>query len=229
MSNRVLVAWSSGKDSAWLLSQLGTDPGYEVAGLLTTFNAAHDAVAMHEVPRALVEAQAAAAGLPLWSVDLPWPCSDAEYARRMAAVVERARAAGIAAIAFGDLFLADIRAWRERQFAGSGIAPLFPLWCGEDGTAALARTMCDGGLRAVVTCVDTRLLDTACLGLAWDYDFIAGLPGGVDPCGERGEFHTFCVAAPCFARALDVVGGPSWTRDGFAHCPLALADDGQHA
>ncbi|MCB1749729.1 MAG: ATP-binding protein [Gammaproteobacteria bacterium] len=223
MTRRILVAWSSGKDSAWLLSQLRADPGIEVAGLLTTFNAAHDAVAMHEVPRSLVMAQAAAADLPVWPVELPWPCSNDVYAARMAAVVQRALAAGITAVAFGDLFLADVRAWREQQLAGSGLEALFPLWCGEDGTAALASAMCAGGLRAVLTCIDTRQLDAARLGQTYDGDFVAALPTGIDPCGERGEFHTFCTAAPCFAHPVEVVTGRPWERDGFVYCPLAAA------
>jgi uncharacterized protein (TIGR00290 family) len=223
MSRRVLVAWSSGKDSAWLLSRLREDAACEVVGLLTTFNAARDAVAMHEVPRALVAAQAAAAGLPLWPVELPWPCSNTEYAARMAAVIARARAAGIDAIAFGDLFLADIRAWRERQLDGTGIEPLFPLWCDAEATAALARTMCAGGLRAVVTCVDGRRLGAEYAGRVYDADFLAGLPVGIDPCGEHGEFHTFCTAAPCFAGVLGVVAGRPWQRDEFVYCPLVAA------
>lgn len=219
---RVLVAWSSGKDSAWLLGLLQQDPGFEVAGLLTTFNRDHDAVAMHEVPRALVAAQARAAGLPLWPVDLPWPCSNADYAARMAPVIERARAAGITAIAFGDLFLADIRAWREQQLNGTGIEAVFPLWCKVGDTAALAAAMCSTGLRAVVTCVDTRRLDAACAGRLYDADFVATLPADVDACGEHGEFHTFCTAAPCFREPIAVARGRTWMRDDFAFRALAL-------
>jgi uncharacterized protein (TIGR00290 family) len=211
---RVLLSWSSGKDSAWTLHVLRRQ-GVEVVALLSTFNGEADRVAMHAVRRELVEAQAAAAGLPLWRVDLPSPCSNAVYEEKMAAVIERARGARVTHVAFGDLFLEDVRAYRERQMAGTGIEPLFPLWGRPEGTAALAREMLDGGLRAVLTCVDPQQLAGAFVGRSYDAALLAELPPGVDPCGERGEFHTFCWAGPMFAAPIPVRVGETVTRDGF--------------
>lgn len=213
MTHHVLLSWSSGKDSAWALHVLRQRPGLEVAGLLTTFNETADRVAMHAVRRELVDAQAAAAGLPLWSVDLPSPCPNTEYERRMRAMIDRARDAGITHVAFGDLFLEDVRDYRIRMMADTGIEPLFPLW-GSD-TAELARTMVDDGLRAVLTCVDPKQLPAHFAGRSYDADFLAELPPGVDPCGERGEFHTFCHAGPMFAREIAVRVGETVSRDGF--------------
>ena len=153
---RALLAWSSGKDSAWSLHLLRQDPEVEIAGLLTTINEAFDRVAMHAVRRTLLELQCEAAGLPLWPVPIPWPCSNQQYESRMTDVCQRAVAQGIAAIAFGDLYLADIRAYREKQLAGTGLDPLFPVW--ELPTAALEREMIDGGLRAKITCINPKIL-----------------------------------------------------------------------
>lgn len=220
---RVLVAWSSGKDSAWLLSLLRRDPDIEVVGLLTTFNEASGGVAMHEVPQALVAAQARAAALPLWPVWLPWPCPNAVYAARMASVIARARAEAIDAIAFGDLHLADIRRYREAQLEESGIAALFPLWCQADATKALARTMIDGGIKATLACIDTRQLDRTFLGRRYDAALLDELPDTVDPCGEHGEFHTFCTHAPCFDRPIAVQPAAERDSDGFVWLDLEAA------
>jgi diphthamide synthase (EF-2-diphthine--ammonia ligase) len=178
---------------------------------------------MHGVRRALVEAQARAAQLPLWEVPLPAPCSNAEYAARMRAVVERARAGGVTHVAFGDLFLADVRDYRVRMLAGSGIEPLFPLWCSAAETPALARRMLREGLRAVVTCIDPARLPEALAGRAYDAAFLAELPPSVDPCGERGEFHTFCVAGPMFDREIAVRVGETAARDGLRFTDLVPA------
>lgn len=213
MPHRVLLSWSSGKDSAWTLHVLRQRAELEVAGLLTTFNETADRVAMHAVRRELVAAQAAAAGLPLWPVDLPLPCPNTEYERRMRAMIDRARDAGITHVAFGDLFLEDVRDYRIRMMADTGIEPLFPLW-GAD-TAGLARNMVDDGLRAVLTCVDPKQLPARFAGRSYDADFLAELPPGVDPCGERGEFHTFCHAGPMFASEIAVQVGETILRDGF--------------
>lgn len=213
MTHRVLLSWSSGKDSAWTLNVLRSQPELEIAGLLTTFNETADRVAMHAVRRELVDAQAAAAGLPLWSVDLPSPCPNTEYERRMGAVIDRARDEGITHVAFGDLFLEDVRDYRIRMMADTGIEPLFPLW-GSD-TTELARRMIDDGLRAVLTCVDPKQLAARFAGRRYDADFLAELPPGVDPCGERGEFHTFCHAGPMFAGEIAVRVGETVSRDGF--------------
>ncbi len=220
MSKRVLLSWSSGKDSAWTLHLLRQQPGVEVLGLLTTFNEAADRVSMHAVRRELVEAQATAAGLPLWPVPLPWPCSNAAYEERMLLVIGRAREEGITHVAFGDLFLEDIRAYRVRQLSGTGIEPLFPLWTSPAATPNLARQMLDGGLRAVLTCVDLRQLPEPFIGRPYDAVLLADLPPGVDPCGERGEFHTFCLAGPMFAAEINVRVGETVSRDGFCFIDL---------
>ena len=191
------------------------EQGAEVVGLLTTFNEAFDRVAMHAVRRTLVEAQAAAAGLPLWSVPLPWPCSNAEYEQRMAEVIARARREGVTHVAFGDLFLQEIRDYRIRQLAGTGIEPLFPIWGGPADTPALARRMLDAGVRAVLTCVDPKQLAPSFAGRLYDSALLADLPPGVDPCGERGEFHTFCFAGPAFRAEIRIRVGETVCREGF--------------
>ena len=218
---RVLVSWSSGKDSAWTLQALRADSQIEVIGLLTTLNESVGRVAMHGVPDALLAAQADALGLPLWRVPLPAPCSNAEYEARMAAAIARARAERVDAIAFGDLFLADIRAYRERMLAGTGIAPLFPLF-GAD-TAALAREMVAAGLRATLACVDCAKLPAHFAGRAFDARLLADLPAGVDPCGERGEFHSFAFGGPPFARPVPIAVAGVVERDGFAFADLRAA------
>ena len=216
---RVLLSWSSGKDSAWTLHMLRRQ-GVDVVGLLTSFNEAADRVSMHAVRRALVEAQADAVGLPLWPLELPWPCSNEDYEARMAAMLERASRQRVTHVAFGDLFLADIRDYRIRQMAGTGIEPLFPLWCSAEATPALARQMLDGGVRAVLTCVDPRQLPASFAGRAYDAALLDDLPPGVDPCGERGEFHTFCFAGPMFASDIGVKAGEVVMRDGFCFADL---------
>lgn len=198
---RVLVSWSSGKDSAWAL-HLARQSGFEVAGLLTTLNGAADRVAMHAVRRSLLEAQARSAGLELWTVDLPWPCSNEDYECRMAAACGRAVAARIEAVIFGDLYLRDIRDYRERMLSGTGLEPLFPLW--QLPTAVLAREMIATGLRARITCVDTIALPAAFAGREFDGPLLCDLPAAVDPCGENGEFHTFAYAGPMFRDTIDV-------------------------
>jgi diphthamide synthase (EF-2-diphthine--ammonia ligase) len=217
---RVLLSWSSGKDSAWTLHVLRQRPDVEVVGLLTTFNEAVDRVAIHAVPRALVEAQAVAAGLPLWPVPLPWPCSNAEYERRMSAVIGRTREEGITHLAFGDLFLEDVRDYRIHQLSGTGVEPLFPLWGSAADTPDLARRMLNGGLRAVLTCVDPRQLPERFAGRPYNAALLADLPPGVDPCGERGEFHTCCFAGPMFSVEIAVQIGEIVCRDGFCFADL---------
>jgi uncharacterized protein (TIGR00290 family) len=212
---RVLLSWSSGKDSAWTLHVLRQQPGIEVVGLLTTFNQAADRVAMHAVRRALVEAQARVIGLPLWSVLLPWPCSNEVYEQQMQEAIERARQVGVTHMAFGDLFLEDIRTYREAKLSGTGIDPLFPIWTTEHETPQLARTMLAAGLRGVLTCVDPKQLDPRFVGRWFDAGLLADLPSRVDPCGERGEFHSYCCAGPMFAQPIPVSVGESSLRDGF--------------
>ena len=210
-----LLSWSSGKDSAWALHVLRQKHDVQIVGLLTTFNEVADRVAMHAVRRSLVQAQAAATGLPLWDVPIPQPCSNEEYERRMRAVIERARAAGITHVAFGDLFLEDVRDYRIRMMAGTGLEPMFPVWGSPADTPALARTMVGAGLKAVLTCVDPRQLPESFVGRRYDQALLDELPPGVDPCGERGEFHTFCHAGPMFDREIVIETGETVVRDGF--------------
>jgi uncharacterized protein (TIGR00290 family) len=215
---RVALSWSSGKDSAWSLHLLRQDPEIEVVALITTFNEAFDRVAMHAVRRELVELQAKSAGVPLWKVPLPWPCSNEEYEARMREVCARAIGEGVRAIAFGDLFLADIRAYRERQLADTGLAPLFPVW--QIPTRELAADMIAAGVRARVTCVDPKKLPPEFVGREFDAAFLSDLPAGVDPCGENGEFHTFVYAGPMFQAAIPVELGEIVERDGFFFADL---------
>jgi len=217
---RVLLSWSSGKDCAWALHVLRQDPSTEIVGLLTTFNEAVDRVAMHAVRRTLVDAQAAAVGLPLWAIPLPWPCSNEAYEERMAAAIRRAQDEEVTHVAFGDLFLEDVRDYRIRQMDGTGITPIFPLWGSSDDTPALSRRMLAAGLRAILTCVDPAQLSEHFVGRAYDEALLADLPPGVDPCGERGEFHTFCHGGPMFAGEIDVQVGDIVRRDGFCFADL---------
>ena len=223
MSARVLLFWSSGKDSAWALQRLRQQPDIEIVGLLTTFNEEAERVAMHAVRQVLVAAQAAASDVPLWPVNLPFPCTNAQYAGIMRKVIARAAAAGITHRAFGDLSLEDIRAYRETMLAGSGITPLFPLWGSAADTPALAREMLAGGLRAVLTCVDPKQLQATFCGRHYDAALLTELPATVDPCGENGEFHTFCWAGPMFSHDIPVTVGEGVNRDGFCFCDLLPA------
>ncbi len=215
---KVLLSWSSGKDSAWTLHVLRRTPGIEVVGLLTTINEAFGRVAMHAVREELLEAQAAAAGLPLWKVPIPDACSNAQYEKAMEGVLKRALGEGIAAIAFGDLFLEDIRAYRVERMRGTGVEPVFPIW--GTATAQLARDMVAAGLQARLTCVDPRILDKSFAGRAFDAAFLEDLPPGVDPCGERGEFHTFAWSGPMFTSPVPVEVGEIVERGGFVFADL---------
>jgi uncharacterized protein (TIGR00290 family) len=212
------LAWSSGKDSAWALHVLRATPDVEVVGLLTTVNEVHDRVAMHGVRRSLLQAQADSLGLPLVLAPIPHPCSNEHYETVMSAAVARAREEGIAAFAFGDLFLEDIRRYREARLAGTGLVPLFPLW--GRPTAALAEQMIAGGLRARVVTVDPRRLAPSFAGRSFDREFLADLPADVDACGENGEFHTFAWDGPMFRRPLDLRSGAVVEREGFVFADL---------
>jgi uncharacterized protein (TIGR00290 family) len=215
---RIALSWSSGKDSAWSLHLLRRDPEIEIVSLITTINEAFDRVAMHSVRRQLLERQAEAAGLPLWVIPLPWPCTNDEYESRMRRVCARAVGEDIQAIAFGDLFLADIRAYRERQLEGTGLDPMFPVW--QIPTAELARDMIAAGLRAKITCIDPNRLSPDFAGRDFDAQFLADLPRDVDPCGENGEFHSFVYQGPMFHHPIPVRAGDVVERDGFVFADL---------
>lgn len=214
---KTLLAWSSGKDSAWTLHLL-RQQGVRVDALLTTINEAADRVAMHGVRRELLEAQADAAGIPLWPVALPWPCTNDDYERRMAEACRCAIAEGFDTIAFGDLFLRDIRAYREKQLAGSGLTPIFPLW--DLPTPRLAREMIAGGLRARLSCVDSKQLDASFSGREFDAALLADLPASADPCGENGEFHTFVYDGPVFRTPIAIETGATHDYNGFLYSDL---------
>ena len=224
---KLLLSWSSGKDSAWALHRLRQCGEFELVGLVTTLNRSFERVSMHAVRELLLERQAAATGLPLWKVSLPHPCSNERYEEAMTELVERARRTGVSAMAFGDLFLEEIRRYREQQLAGSGIEPRFPLW--QLSTAELAREMVDAGLGARLTCVDPRQLPRRFAGREFDHDLLSELPAGVDPCGERGEFHTFVYRGPMFRESVEVEAGEITLRDGFVFADLLPRDAAQQA
>lgn len=219
---KALLSWSSGKDSAWTLHVLRQQGVYDILGLLTTVNTRYERVAMHAVRVELLRAQAAAAGVALWEVPIPDPCSNAEYEAAMRVVIERARGEGISAVAFGDLYLADVRAYREGQLADTGIEPLFPLWL--QPTRTLAEQMIEAGVEATLTCVDPRKLSPGFAGRRFDAALLAALPAGVDPCGENGEFHTFVHAGPMFDAPIPVTVGEVVQRDGFVFTDVLRAD-----
>jgi uncharacterized protein (TIGR00290 family) len=212
------LAWSSGKDSAWSLHTVRQEGLFDVVALFTTVNRTHNRVAMHAVRESLLEIQAAAAGLPLVKVPIPSPCPNEIYEQAMSDAMTRARAEGVQHIVFGDLFLEDIRAYREKQLAGCGMTPVFPLWARD--TRQLAADMLAGGLSAFLTCVDPRRLDRRFAGSRFDKDLLAVLPRGVDPCGENGEFHTFANAGPMFRTEIPVTVGEIVERDGFVFADL---------
>jgi len=215
---KCMISWSSGKDSAWLVHVLRTRTDVAIAGLLTTINEDAQRVAMHAVRTELLEAQAASLGLPLWKVPIPSPCSNEIYQRIMGEAVRGLVADGFTHMAFGDLFLADVRLYREQQLAGTGLTPLFPLF-GAD-TPLLAREMIASGLRARITCVNPKILDRSFAGREFDAALLADLPTSVDPCGERGEFHSFAYAGPMFRQPIPIDNGIVVERDGFVFADL---------
>ena len=215
------ISWSSGKDSAWALEMVRRQGEVEIVALLTTVNQTHRRVAMHAVREELLERQAESLGLPLVKVPLPWPCPNATYESAMAEAIERARREGVTRMVFGDLFLTDIRRYREEKLAGTGIQPLFPVW-GLD-TTSLAAQMVEAGLRAYLTCVDPKKLDRSFAGRMFDSAFLSDLPSGIDPCGETGEFHTFAFGGPMFHQPIAVEPGEVVERDGFVFADLLPA------
>jgi uncharacterized protein (TIGR00290 family) len=216
---KILVSWSSGKDSAWMLHVLKQDATAEIGGLLTTMNEEFDRVAMHAVRRRLVEAQAEAAAVPLRTVPLPWPCTNDEYESRMRAAVSQAVSEGFTHVAFGDLFLEDVRKYREDRLAGTGLTPLFPIW--GIPTDQLATQMVESGLRSVLTCINPKHLDRSFAGRQFDRSLLADLPAGVDKCGERGEFHSFAWDGPMFNHPVTISVGEVVDRDGFVFADLS--------
>ena len=225
MKPKILLSWSSGKDSAWTLHVLQQRGEVEVVGLLTTINTHFQRVAMHGTRHTLLKLQANAARLPLWEVPLPWPCSNEIYEQAMAKACAFAVQRGISAIAFGDLFLADVRRYREDRLRGTGLASLFPLW--GRNTRELISEILDGGLRARIVCVDPRKLPADFAGRDLDQDLVRRMPIGVDPCAENGEFHTFAYAGPMFHQPISIRDGEVVTRDGFLYADLLPADSSQ--
>ena len=219
----MLLSWSSGKDSAWTLYQLQQDPAVEVVGLLTTFNSQFNRSAIHGVRQQLLRLQAEAAELPLIEIPLPWPCTNEQYETIMGQALDDARAQlQMDAVAFGDLYLEDIRSYRETQMAGTGLELVFPLW--QIPTDQLAQQMISGGLKAVITCLDPRVMPEHLAGDQFSYQLLEELPETVDPCGENGEFHTFAWDGPMFKNPVSVVGGEVVKRDGFVYADLLLGD-----
>src|SRR6478672_3053693 len=219
---KILVSWSSGKDSAWMLHVIRSEGLGQPAALLTTVNESANRVAMHAVRTELLQAQADAAGLPLMTVPIPHPCPNDVYEAQMSAAIAKARADGFTHVAFGDLFLEDIRRYREERMEGTGLTPIFPLWLRPTDT--LAREMLEGGLEAYLTCVDPRVVPASLAGRRFDARLLSDLPPGNDPCGARGEFHTCAVAGPMFARRIDVEVGVTVERDGFVFADLELTE-----
>jgi len=221
---KTLISWSSGKDSAWMVHVLRQRGDVEIGALLTTVNASAQRVAMHGVRVDVLEAQAAAIGAPLWIVPIPYPCPNDVYERAMGEAVARAVREGFTHAAFGDLFLADIRQYREERLAGSGLTPLFPLFDSDPAwTARLARQMIAGGVRARITCVDPAALDARFAGREFEASLLDELPASVDPCAERGEFHTCAYDGPMFSRPIEIATGITVERDGFVFTDLVLA------
>jgi uncharacterized protein (TIGR00290 family) len=216
---KILLSWSSGKDSAWSLHTL-RQQGANVGGLLTSLNEAAGRVSMHGVREEILRAQAEAAGLPLFTIPLPWPCTNEIYEMRLRAAVERAVAGGFTHVAFGDLFLEDVRKYREDRLAGTGLTPLFPLW--GQPTPQLARDMIAGGIQARISTLDPRIMPRALIGAAFDEALLAALPASVDPCAERGEFHTCVHAGPMFSRPVNIAPGEVVEREGFVYGDLLL-------
>ncbi|MCW5829662.1 MAG: adenine nucleotide alpha hydrolase [Deltaproteobacteria bacterium] len=219
---KIAVAWSSGKDSAMTLYRLRRNPAYEVTVLFTTVTGTYDRVSMHGVRRELLLRQAEAAGLPLIICEIPPECPNTVYEARMREGCERLKAAGAASIAFGDLFLEDVRDYRIRNLQGTGLKPVFPVW--QEPTPQFARELIGAGIRTTVVCVDTQQLPASFAGRDFDHQFLSDLPPEADPCGERGEFHTFVWDGPFFSRPVRFTRGETVTRENrFCFCDLMAA------
>jgi uncharacterized protein (TIGR00290 family) len=219
---KALIAWSSGKDSAWALHEIRRCGEYDVVGALTTVTESFRRVSMHGVRQDLLQAQLASAGLRAVLVPIPYPCPNEAYEARMASALREAKAGGVTHVVFGDLFLQDVRAYREQKLAGTGITPLFPLW--RRPTDALAREMIAAGMETYLVCVDLKQLPRAFAGRRFDHALLADLPQRADPCGENGEFHTCIVAGPMLTHRIPVQPGACIERDGFAYADLLLRE-----
>ena len=223
MKRKTLLSWSSGKDSAWALYRLQQDPEIEVVGLFCTVNQKFDRVAMHGVRRELLELQAERVDLPLEVIAIPYPCSNNEYEVRMAKFIDQVKVENIDSCAFGDLYLDDVRQYRESNLKDTGITPIFPLW--GKSTAELSREMINNGLRAIVTCVDPKRMPEYFVGREYNKSFLEDIPGEIDPCGENGEFHSFAFEGPMFREPIKVSAGEIVHRDGFVFSELLLNDE----
>ncbi|MBV9558050.1 MAG: ATP-binding protein [Pseudolabrys sp.] len=221
MKPKALIAWSSGKDSAWAYYEAKRNGDYDIVGALTTVTGTFSRVSIHGVREELLAAQLAAAGLPRVTVQIPYPCPNDAYENAMAAAMTQAKADGITHVIFGDLFLEDVRAYREKNLAGTGITPAFPVW--GRPTGSLAREMIAAGTTAHLVCVDLKKLPASFAGRRFDEALLADLPAGIDPCGENGEFHTFVSAGPMLEGVVSVKPGETIERDGFAYADLLPA------
>lgn len=227
MKLKTWMCWSSGKDSAFALYELKRRKNIEVCGLLTTVTKDYDRVSMHGVRRTLLEAQARVLKLPLEVVEIPPVCSNRDYEERMGVAIRKARAEGVTHMAFGDLYLQDVREYRERQLKGTGISPFFPLW--HRPTEELSREIIESGTKAILSCVDTRKLGVSFSGREYDPKLLSELPQSIDPCGERGEFHTFVYDSPVFESPIRVTLGEKTVREGFAFTDILSLPERKHA
>jgi len=218
MAKEIILSWSSGKDSAWTLHMLQQNPDYKVVGLVTTVNQKHHRVAMHGVREKILQQQADAADLPLHTLNIPSPCTNKEYEAVMQTFITVMQKNNIEYMAFGDLYLEDIRQYREKQLEGTGISPVFPLWL--KPTRALAEEMIAGGLEATITCIDPKKISASFAGRRFDLNFINDLPDGIDPCGENGEFHSCVHNGPMFKQPIPVNAGEVVERDNFVFADL---------
>lgn len=217
---KALIAWSSGKDSAWSLHETRRAGNCEIVGALTTVTETFGRVSMHGVREGLLMAQLASAGLEPTIVPIPYPCPNEVYEARMAAALKDAKAAGVTQLIFGDLFLEDVRRYREEKLSGTGIAPVFPLW--RRPTDALAREMIDAGVETYLACVDLKQLSKEFAGRRFDHALLGELPANADPCGEKGEFHSCVVAGPMLSRRIPVAVGEVVEREGFAFADMVM-------
>lgn len=220
MKKKALMSWSSGKDSAWALYRLQQDPDIEVVGLFCTVNQEFNRISMHGIRIELLQAQATSINLPLEIIEIPYPCSNVEYERIMGEFVERAKQNNIEHFAFGDLFLEDIRNYREEKLKDSGIIPIFPLW--GIPTDQLAQEMIAQGLKTMIICIDSKRTPQEFVGQEFNEHFLETLPENIDPCGENGEFHTFVFDAPMFQQPIEIISGELFERDGFIYADIQL-------